>query len=107
MTLVGLGNAAPAVVIAAALAHTSLAQVLVDGAWDFDQIAELDDRNFLARALRNGGLGACADRIGPITWRGLGEVPPGIEARYASEGARVLGRDPENATAILDWLQPR
>jgi hypothetical protein len=107
VTLVGLGDAAPAVVIAAALAHTSLAQVLVDGAWDFDQIAELDDRNFLPRALRHGGLGAFAALISPITLHWLGEVPPGIEALYASEGARVLGRDPENATAILDWLQLR
>jgi hypothetical protein len=107
VTLVGLGDAAPAVVIAAALAHTSLAQVLVDGAWDFDQIAALDDPNFLPRALRHGGLGAFAALISPITLHWLGEVPPGIEALYASEGARVMGRDPENATAILDWLQLR
>ncbi|MEO2163705.1 MAG: hypothetical protein ABGY29_14395, partial [bacterium] len=107
VTLVGLGDAAPAVVIAAALAHTSLAQVLVDGAWDFDQIAELDDRNFLPRALRHGGLGAFAALISPTTLHWLGEVPPGAEALYASEDARVTGRDPENAAAILDWLQPR
>lgn len=107
VTLVGLGDAAPVVVIAAALAHTSLAQVLVDGAWGFDQITELDDPNFLPRALRHGGLGAFAALISPTTLHWLGEVPSGAEALYASEGARMVGRNPENATAILDLLQPR
>jgi hypothetical protein len=107
VTLVGLGDAAPAVVIAAAFAHTPVAQVLVDGEWDFDQIEELSDPNFLPRALRHGGLGAFAALISPTPLHWLGDVPPLARALYASEDARLVGSVAGDADSLLHRLQGR
>jgi hypothetical protein len=74
--LLGVGDAGPWVILAAALAGDAVDRTLVEGGWTFADIDSLDDPNLLPGALRYGGLRAFAalipaDRLridGPLEW---------------------------------------
>ena len=109
VALIGLGDAAPWVVCAAALAGDAVDRVVIQGGWDFDRIESLDDPQMLPGALRWGGLPAFAALIAPtpMLWVGEEQAPAIVRAAYAAAGEpgalEAVGAG--EPAAIARWLE--
>lgn len=87
--LLGTDGAGPWVVLAQALAGGGIERTAARWGWDFDQVREISDPNFLPGALRYGGMASFAGLCAPAELRlfGGGAPPERVAACYAAAGA--------------------
>ena len=75
--------------VAQALAGGGIERTAARWGWDFDQVREISDPNFLPGALRYGGMASFAGLCAPAELRlfGGGAPPERVAACYAAAGA--------------------
>ncbi len=105
--LVGVGDAGGWVVLARALCGDAVERTACEWTWDFDQLTDVDDENFLPGALQYGGLAGFLGLSAPHAVTIAGDVPARAQGVYRAAGAEDALRSAATLDALTEWIAGR